>query len=186
MLALVNLLGTAFGFYYYLDQIFSTPMVLWIFVPASPIATFFFASSIYLNSKDRGLPLLDTLAFISNFKYGLWTVFCLLYYWDIFFTGNSVGLYTFMILSHLGMFIQSFMVFNWNNINLRLLVLTGLWYIINDFVDYTFGTHTELYTEYVLPAELAAYSLTIAAFFSGLTLIQKDRFSSKIRELRGI
>ncbi|EHK01022.1 hypothetical protein HRED_10082 [Candidatus Haloredivivus sp. G17] len=108
LIVLTNLLGTLFGFYYYSDQLLTTDPLLWIFVPASPIATLLFAASIYLNVKDRGLPLLDSLAFISNFKYGLWTVFCLSYYSEIFFTGNSVGLYSFMLVSHFAMAIQAF------------------------------------------------------------------------------
>ncbi len=153
----------------------STDPLLWIFVPASPIATLFFAASIYLNINDEGLPVLDALSFISNFKYGLWTVFCLIYYSDIFFTGNSVGLYSFMLVSHFAMAAQAFLLFKWGKIGVKALVVAFLWYVFNDLIDYTFSTHTELYTEYTLPAELAAYSLTFTAFLLGLLLIQKDR-----------
>ncbi|EHK02120.1 hypothetical protein HRED_05583 [Candidatus Haloredivivus sp. G17] len=183
LIVLTNLLGTLFGFYYYSDQLLTTDPLLWIFVPASPIATLLFAASIYLNVKDRGLPLLDSLAFISNFKYGLWTVFCLSYYSEIFFTGNSVGLYSFMLVSHFAMAIQAFLLFKWENIGWRVLFVAFLWYLFNDFIDYTFGTHTELYTEYTLPAELAAYSLTFSGLFLGLLLIQKDEILNKFHEI---
>ena len=183
LIVLTNLLGTLFGFYYYSDQLLTTDPVLWVFVPASPIATLLFAASIYLNVKDRGLPLLDSLAFISNFKYGLWTVFCLSYYSEIFFTGNSVGLYSFMLVSHFAMAIQAFLLFKWENIEWRALGGAFLWYLFNDFIDYTFGTHTELYTEYTLPAELAAYSLTFSGLFLGLLLIQKDEILNKFHEI---
>lgn len=183
LIVLTNLLGTLFGFYYYSDQLLTTDPVLWVFVPASPIATLLFAASIYLNVKDRGLPLLDSLAFISNFKYGLWTVFCLSYYSEIFFTGNSVGLYSFMLVSHFAMAIQAFLLFKWENIGWRVLFVAFLWYLFNDFIDYTFGTHTELYTEYTLPAELAAYSLTFSGLFLGLLLIQKDEILNKFHEI---
>jgi uncharacterized membrane protein YpjA len=183
LIVLTNLLGTLFGFYYYSDQLLTTDPLLWIFVPASPIATLLFAASIYLNVKDRGLPLLDSLAFISNFKYGLWTVFCLSYYSEIFFTGNSIGLYSFMLVSHFAMAIQAFLLFKWENIGWRVLFVAFLWYLFNDFIDYTFGTHTELYTEYTLPAELAAYSLTFSGLFLGLLLIQKDEILNKFHEI---
>ena len=183
LIVLTNLLGTLFGFYYYSDQLLTTDPLLWIFVPASPIATLLFAASIYLNVKDRGLPLLDSLAFISNFKYGLWTVFCLSYYSEIFFTGNSVSLYSFMLVSHFAMAIQAFLLFKWENIGWRVLFVAFLWYLFNDFIDYTFGTHTELYTEYTLPAELAAYSLTFSGLFLGLLLIQKDEILNKFHEI---
>ena len=183
LIVLTNLLGTLFGFYYYSDQLLTTDPLLWIFVPASPIATLLFAASIYLNVKDRGLPLLDSLAFISNFKYGLWTVFCLSYYSEIFFTGNSVGLYSFMLVSHFAMAIQAFLLFKWENIGWRVLFVAFLWYLFNDFIDYTFGTHTELYTEYTLPAELTAYSLTFSGLFLGLLLIQKDEILNKFHEI---
>jgi uncharacterized membrane protein YpjA len=180
---LTNLLGTLFGFYYYSDQLLTTDPLLWIFVPASPIATLLFAASVYLNVNDRGLPLLDSLAFISNFKYGFWTVFCLSYYSEIFFTGNSVGLYSFMLVSHFAMAIQAFLLFKWENIGLKALVGAFLWYLFNDFIDYAFGTHTELYTEYTFPAKIAAYSLSILALVSGLLLIQKDEILNKFHEI---
>lgn len=186
LVASANLLGTLFGFYYYSDQLLSTDPLLWIFVPASPIATLLFAASIYLNVNDRGLSLLDALAFVANFKYGLWTVFCLTYYSEIFFTGNSLGLYSFMLVSHLLMAFQAFMLFKWENIGLKALFFAFGWYLFNDLIDYTFGTHTELYTEYIFPAELAAYSLSILALVSGLLLIQKDQILNKLREVRKI
>jgi len=183
LIALTNLAGTLFGFYYYGDQIISTDPILWIFVPASPIATLLFAGSIYLNADDIGLPILDALAFVSNLKYGLWTVFCLTYYSEIFFTGNSVGLYSFMLVSHFAMAVQAFLLFKWENIDFRALILASGWYLFNDLIDYSFGTHTELYTEYIFPAEVAAYSLTFLAFISGLLLIQKDALTKKLREV---
>lgn len=186
LIALVNLLGTVFGFYYYSDQLLSTDLLLWIFVPASPIATLLFAVSIYLNADDKGLPILDALAFISNLKYGLWTIIVLTYYSEIFFSPNSIGLYTFMLISHFGMALQAFLLFKWKKIGLKALLGAFFWYLVNDFIDYTFGTHTELYTEYTLPAELVAYSLTFIALFLGLLLIQKDRIRKKLREVRKI
>jgi len=186
LVAAINVFGGLFGLYYYWEQLMATELYLWVFVPASPIATFLMAFSVYRNIQGKSSGLLDALAFIGNFKYGLWTVFCLLYYWDTFFTGNSVGLYSFMLLSHLGMAIQAFLVFHWSNIDLRPILIGFLWFGLNDLIDYSFGTHTELYTDYILPAEIAAYSLTLAAFFSGLVLIQKDRIRKWLRELRRV
>lgn len=186
LIALVNLAGTVFGFYYYSNQLLSTDPLLWIFVPASPIATLLFAASVYLNADDRGLSILDAFAFISNFKYGLWTVFVLIYYSEIFFSSNSIGLYSFMLVSHFAMAVQAFLLFEWENIGRKALISAFLWYLFNDFIDYTFGTYTELYTEYTLPAEAAAYSLTFLAFFKGLFLIQKDRIRKRMREVRKI
>lgn len=186
LIALTNLLGTFFGFYYYSNQLISTDPILWVFVPASPIATLLFAASIYLNADDRGLPLLDALAFVSNFKYGLWTVFCLTFYSDIFFTGNSVALYSFMLASHFGMAVQTFILFRWGKFGLKALLLAFAWYLFNDLIDYSFGTHTNLYTEYTLPAEIAAYSLSFLAFISGLLFIQKDVLIKKLHEVRKI
>lgn len=186
LIVLVNLLGTVFGFYYYSEQLISTDPLLWIFVPASPIATLLFAASIYLNADDRGLPILDALAFISNLKYGLWTVFVLSYYSEIFFSADSIGLYVFMLVSHFGMALQAFMVFEWRNIGLKALSGAFLWYLFNDFIDYNFGTHTDLYTEYTLPAKVIAYLLTFLSLFLGLLLIQKDGIQKRLREVRKI
>ena len=173
IILLVNLAGTLFGFYYYLEQLQASPVYLWIFIPASPLATLFFATSIYLNSQEGGRGLLDAFAFFGNFKYGLWTVFVLIYYSEIFFTGNALPLYLFMLFSHLGMALQAFIVFYWENIELKHLGLAFAWFLLNDIIDYTLGTHTGLYTENVLPAEIAAYSLTFAALLIGYRLLEK-------------
>lgn len=172
LIAAVNILGTVFGFYYYFEQLVNTSMILWIFVPASPLATFFLAVSVYFNTKNRGLPLLDALAFLGNFKYGLWTVFVLIYYSEIFFAGQEL-LYLFMFLSHLGMAFQAFIAFYWQNFGLRELGFAGAWLLLNDIIDYSLGTHTYLYTENVFPAEIAAYALTFTGLAIGYVIIEK-------------
>jgi len=172
LIAAVNILGTIFGFYYYFEQLVNTSMILWIFVPASPLATFFLATSVYLNADNRGIPLLDALAFLGNFKYGLWTVFVLLYYSEIFFMGQEL-LYVFMFFSHLGMAVQAFLVFYWQNFRLKELGIVGAWFLLNDLVDYTLGTHTYLYTENVFAAEITAYTLTVTGLVIGYIMIEK-------------
>mgnify|MGYP006281538283 CR=1 FL=1 len=173
IILLVNLAGTLFGFYYYLEQLQASPIYLWIFIPASPLATLFFATSIYLNSQERGRGLLDALAFFGNLKYGLWTVFVLTYYSEIFFTGNALPLYFFMLFSHLGMALQAFIVFYWQKMSYKHLGLAFAWFLLNDLIDYTMGTHTELYTQNVFPAEIAAYLLTLTGFLIGYIMIEK-------------
>lgn len=185
-LILINILATIFGLYYYYGQLMTTPLYLWIFVLASPLATLFMAISIYLNMNNISIPLLDALAFIGNSKYGLWTVFCLIYYSDTFFASNNTAIYSFMLISHFGMFLQSFIVFYWNKINWKSLSIAFVWYEINDIVDYTFGTHTELYTDYVYPAEVAAFTFSITVFILGLAILQKDQLKSTIHEVQKI
>ncbi len=179
-------MGAIFALYYYFEQLMTVPVHLWIFVPSSSIVALFMACSIYLNLRGRRFPLLDSLAFIGNFKYGLWTVFCLVYYFDIFYGSYSTMFYSFMLLTHLGMFLQSFIVFKWGNISWFPLTLSFIWFEINDIIDYTIGTHTELYTNHIYPAEVAAFTLTLTGFIVGISLIQKDQIISKICEVRGV
>lgn len=164
MLIVVNLLGTAFGFYYYADQLAQLPPVLWVFVADSPIATFLLAVSLVLYGRDRQSPVIDTLAFIANGKYGAWSVFVLLYYADTFYGGNPLSMYLFLLFSHTGMVLQAFLVLDYARFTPITLSLGGTWFVLNDFLDYQFDLHTRLYADHghpFSPAFYAAMTLTI-------------------------
>ncbi|MFB6192896.1 MAG: DUF1405 domain-containing protein [Candidatus Nanohaloarchaea archaeon] len=174
VLTTVNLLGTVFGFYYYTDQLSANPVFLWPFIPDSPIATLLISISLILFLKEKPSEVVDSLAFIGNLKYGLWTVFVLIYYSNIFYTGNPLPMYLFMLLSHIGMALQAFLILKYSDPGLRTLAVAGSWFLLNDLVDYTLGIHTRLYTSDTGPAMVAAFLLS---FFS-IALYLFYRYSS--------
>ncbi|PSQ37275.1 DUF1405 domain-containing protein [Halobacteriales archaeon SW_10_66_29] len=133
----VNLAGTAFGFWYYSNQIAAAPLLAWPLIPVSPLATLYFALSLAAWRLDwRGplVALLHVLAFFGCIKYGLWTVFVQAFVED---TGAlSVGLWQFLIWSHVGMVAQAFVIHRYAEFPLWAVVVGTVWYAFNDVVDY--------------------------------------------------
>ncbi|MFB6204200.1 MAG: DUF1405 domain-containing protein [Candidatus Nanohaloarchaea archaeon] len=165
-IALANVLGALFGFYYYLPQFRETAPALWLFVPDSPFATLLMAFSLLYFLRGRGSLFLEPLAFIANFKYGLWTVFVLLFYFETFFAGNSTAMYLFLLLSHLLMALQAFLVLDYGGFEMKGLLAAAGVVLVNDAADYVLDTHTWIHAQHthpVSPAMAAAFSLTLLA-----------------------
>lgn len=163
LIATINLFGTAFGFYYYLPQFQEVSPALWIFVADSPIATFAIALSLIFYIYGRNSDLLNIFAFISNVKYGLWTVFVLLYYFESFWATNSTPMYLFLLSSHFFMFVQAFLVLDYTEFSWKAFSVPAIWFLLNDTLDYFLNIHPYLFTEHSHPvnaAMLAAYTLT--------------------------
>lgn len=159
----VNLAGTVFGFYYYLDQLSAARPWFWIFVADSPVATLLMASSLITRLKDYSSAVLDGLAFLGNFKYGLWTSFILVFYFETFYTTNSTAMYAFLLSSHLLMAAQAFLVVDYAEIPVAGLAAAGSWFLLNDFLDYFLDMHTWIYVDHghpFSPAMAAAFLLT--------------------------
>lgn len=147
-IALVNLVGIAYGFYYYREQFAVTPVWLWWLVPDSPLAVLWaeLALAAYWllprGKSDRWL-WLDALAFVGNVQVGLWTCYVLLAYEGHFGTldvvqGGSLTLNTILWFGHLGMAVLALIYVK----GLRAaqawwaLGIAAAYYLVNDVVDY--------------------------------------------------
>lgn len=164
LLTAVNVFGTLFGFYYYLPQFNNISPWLWIFVADSPLATLFIALSFLMQYLNRENHFVDVLAFVGNVKYGLWTVFVLLFYFQTFWTGNSTPMYLFLLFSHLGMFLQAFLVTEYSGFNLKHVLIGISWFLLNDLLDYGLDIHTSIYASHSHPVSgimIVAISLTL-------------------------
>jgi uncharacterized membrane protein YpjA len=143
----VNLLGTLFGFWYYgihpwptadplvTLQLGVEPVVMWPFVPDSPVATFFIAASLASWKLDRGREWLHALAFFGCIKLGAWTVVVLLAFVEQF-GYNHWAMYNFLLWSHLAMVLEAFLVHRYAEFTVRGVAVALLWYGLNDVVDY--------------------------------------------------
>lgn len=143
----VNLLGTAFGFWYYgfhplplsdpliTWQFAAEPPVMWPFVPDSPMATLFVAVSLGLWKLGRSSEVMNALAFVGCLKLGLWTPFTLLAFMDGF-SYNSVFMYNFLFWSHLGMVAEAFVVHRYSDFPVGAVFVAVGWFLLNDVVDY--------------------------------------------------
>ncbi|MFB6165624.1 MAG: DUF1405 domain-containing protein [Haloarculaceae archaeon] len=190
-IAIINLLGTAFGFWYYgfhpwpttdplfVGQFGLTPPVMWPFVPDSPVATMFIGLSLIAWKLDFDAEWLHMLAFFGCIQLGLWTP-----YVQVFVNGLgeiSPWMWYFLIGSHLLMAVEAFLIHRYSRFPVWAIAVATSWYLLNDLVDYftpVVGTyhHTLLRAEYTLGgydhalhahdlAAAAAVTLTVLAVF---------------------
>jgi uncharacterized membrane protein YpjA len=131
----INLLGTLFGFWYYRFQFASEPIVLWPFVPDSPLATLFIASSLAAWKLGRSNELLNTLAFFGCIKLGAWTPYVLLAF-DEGFSYLHPAMYNFLFWSHLAMVVQAFLIHRYSDFRVWAIVLALAWYTVDLVLDY--------------------------------------------------
>lgn len=189
-IVLVNVLGAAFGFYYYTPQFGETVPLLWIFVADSPLATLSIALSLMLHLRGKPSGLIDAFAFISNLKYGLWTVFVLAFYFDSFWAINSAPIYLFLFSSHLLMAIQSFLVLEYTDFSFEWLTVSAVWFLLNDSLDYFIDIHPWLFSRHGHPlsaAMIAAYSLSAAGlliYSSGLDSPREPLLQTRLSRRR--
>ncbi|MFB6266226.1 MAG: DUF1405 domain-containing protein [Halodesulfurarchaeum sp.] len=176
LIAGVNLLGTAFGFWYYRFQLAATPLLAWPVVPDSPVATLFIGLSLIAYKLDLDADVLHVLAFFGTIKLGLWTPFV-----QLFVNGQgdlATWLYQFLIWSHLAMVLEAFVIHRYASFSLSSIAVAALWYGFNDLVDYFLPVagrlhHTWLRAELVggrLTHAVPAHDVTAAAAVS-LTIL---------------
>ncbi|KIX91509.1 membrane protein [Staphylococcus microti] len=162
MLLIANLLGTLYGYIWYAPQLSETPWYFWPFVPDSPTATLFLSISIFLWLINKRSAIIDTLAFVTLFKYGVWAVIMnfMLFYVDdtIYLTGVM------LIMSHGIMAIQAFLFLPRFKFTFLSLGITIAWVIHNDVIDYVFH-------QYPIYGSLTSYEAIIGYIAFWLSMI---------------
>ncbi|MFZ3590077.1 DUF1405 domain-containing protein [Bacillus sp. DJP31] len=136
LLFIVNLLGTLYGYYWYKEQLFSTPAKFLIFVPDSPTASLFFLFAIFGLMIKKNFRFIEALAVVTLFKYGIWAVvmnfLVLIELGTLHWTGYM------LILSHGAMAIQGLLYTPYFKYKMIHLVLAAVWTFHNDVIDYVF------------------------------------------------
>lgn len=140
LVVLVNLGGTVFGFYYYWAQLMATNPILWVFVPDCPLYTLLFVPAVVLLRVGRLPRVFGGLVAAGLVKYGLWTVFVILYYSEYFLAPASRSLYLVLLFLHVGMAVEAGLVLDDGLSGLEMWVVLG-WLLVNDLVDYGLGVH---------------------------------------------
>lgn len=148
LIALVNLVGIAYGFYYYGSQFAVTPAWLWWLVPDSPLAVLWAQLALgayWLLPRSRARWLwLDALAFVGNVQVGLWTCYVLLAYESQFHTldflqgEGGIHLNSILWVGHFGMAALALIfVKGLREARARWAVgVAASYYLLNDVVDY--------------------------------------------------
>ncbi|MBS2969390.1 DUF1405 domain-containing protein [Metabacillus sp. KIGAM252] len=137
LLFAVNLLGTLYGYYWYTGQLVITAPQFLIFVPDSPTASLFFTIVILYYLFGKRSPLMEALAVVTLFKYGIWaTVMNLLL---LITTGELEPTGYMLMASHTAMAIQGLLYIPFYRFKLRHLIIAAVWTLHNDVIDYVFG-----------------------------------------------
>lgn len=139
VLLIINLPGTIYGFIWYDSQLQQTPAIFLPFVPDSPTASLFFVIVIIAFLLGRNFPLMEALAAVTLFKYGIWAVSMIVAAGAM---GSMITLLDFMLIfSHLGMAIQGLLYMPYYRIKAWHIIAVGIWTLHNDVIDYVYGMH---------------------------------------------
>ena len=196
LIVAVNLAGTAFGFWYYRQQLLDTPMVMWPWVPDSPLATLFIALAIACWKLGREIPWLTALAFFGNVTLGLWTPFTLLVFYETYAALTHPLMYGFLFFSHLAMVVQALVLYRITDFSIGPVAVALVWYTSNLIVDYFIPVvgephHTAIPVPRDTPMFLGADALgviaagevtfTILALFLALAIrVKKVKFDVRV------
>lgn len=133
---LCNLPGTIYGYIWYGSQLAETPWYFYIFVPDSPTATLFLTISLILLLFNRKSTIIDTLAFVTLIKYGVWAVFMNIFMFYVDQTIYPMGVM--LIMSHGIMAIQAFLFMPLFKFDIKSIIIALIWVFHNDVIDYVF------------------------------------------------
>ncbi|WP_445492214.1 DUF1405 domain-containing protein [Niallia sp. 03133] len=136
LLLVVNVLGTAYGYYWYRFQLEETPPIFLAFVPDSPTASLFFVIVLIAFLWKKNWPLFESLAAITLFKYGIWAVVMNILVFLKLGMVEKEGLM--LILSHGAMAMQGLLYAPFYRIKLKHVVIAAVWTLHNDIIDYVF------------------------------------------------
>lgn len=132
----MNLLGTVYGYDWYMWQLKITDPIFWVFVPDSPTASLFFTIAILGWIIGKHFKLMEALALITLVKYGLWAVVMNLL---TLLENGSIGWIGWMlIISHFAMALQALLYIPFYKFSFGHIVIAAIWTIHNDFIDYVF------------------------------------------------
>jgi len=139
LVMVVNIFGVVFGFYYYQDLLLSSPLWALPFIPDSPLSTLLFALSIFLLLIGRKSDVITALASVYVIKYGLWTMFVILYYSYYFLTPALADYYWLMFVLHFGMVLEPVLILHTIRRSRLVFFVPLTWLLLNDIIDYRLG-----------------------------------------------
>ncbi|MCS0672228.1 DUF1405 domain-containing protein [Cytobacillus firmus] len=181
LLLVINTAGTIYGYVWYKWQLVDTPPIFLPFVPDSPTASLFFMFVLIAFLLGKNWPLFEALAIVTLIKYGIWAVVMNLLVFQV--TGELDPVALMLIFSHGAMAVQGVLYAPFYRFKLWHLVLTAIWTLHNDVIDYVFFMLPRypilnLYTPQIgyFTFWLSIFSLGTAYYF----VLRKNRFSLEI------
>jgi uncharacterized membrane protein YpjA len=132
----LNVSAVFVGGYFYLDQLSQTPLHLLAFVPDCPFYVFLALLIILGIIRNE---IFSFIVSVGMVKYGLWTVFVLLFHLDVYSQPLYFWTTIIFILGHLGMAAEGLALLPKKPARLAL-ILSLAWLLLNDVSDYLWGT----------------------------------------------
>ncbi|WP_026573263.1 DUF1405 domain-containing protein [Bacillus sp. UNC438CL73TsuS30] len=136
LLLLVNIIGTVYGYYWYGWQLKETPAKFLIFVPDSPTASLFFVIVLIAFLMRKNWPLIEALAIVTLFKYGIWAVVMNIL---VYFVEGELSWAGYMLIfSHFAMAVQGLLYAPFYRLKWWHVIVAAIWTLHNDVIDYVF------------------------------------------------
>ncbi|HCV4755546.1 TPA: DUF1405 domain-containing protein [Staphylococcus aureus] len=134
MLLICNILGMIYGYIWYGEQLSHTPWHFKIFVPDSPTAILYLVISISLILIQKQNSIIDALAFVTLFKYGIWAVIMNI----LFIIEQGVITVNGLVLmfSHSIMAVQAIYFYPRFKRSMIGISVAMIWVFLNDYIDY--------------------------------------------------
>ncbi|GKV55422.1 membrane protein [Sporosarcina sp. NCCP-2222] len=136
ILLFVNILGTVYGYDWYMWQLEITKPIFWIFVPDSPTASLFFCIALFAWLIGKNFKLIEALALITLVKYGVWAVVMNLL--TLVETGSIGWAGWMLVVSHSAMALQAILYIPFYRFQFKHVVIAAIWTLHNDVIDYVF------------------------------------------------
>ncbi|HCG2262855.1 TPA: DUF1405 domain-containing protein [Staphylococcus aureus] len=134
MLLICNILGMIYGYIWYGEQLSHTPWQFKIFVPDSPTAILFLVISISLILIQKQNSIIDALAFVTLFKYGIWAVIINILF--IIEQGDITVNGLVLMFSHSIMAVQAIYFYPRFKRSMIGISVAMTWVFLNDYIDY--------------------------------------------------
>lgn len=182
LLLIINTAGTIYGYIWYKYQLVETPPIFLAFVPDSPTASLFFVLVLLAFLVGKNWPLMEALAIVTLFKYGIWAV--VMNFLVFIQTGEMSTSAWMLIFSHGAMAVQGLLYAPFYRMKLWHLVVTGIWTLHNDVIDYVFFMmpRYSVLNEFMPQIGYFTFWLSVASLFIAFHLcIKKDRFTLMIK-----
>ncbi|WAA13750.1 DUF1405 domain-containing protein [Fervidibacillus halotolerans] len=178
LLLIVNIIGTMYGYIWYGNQLAETPLIFIPFVPDSPTASLFFVFVLIAFLRKDHWPLMEALALITLFKYGIWAV--VMNILTLYVSGYLPWEGYMLIASHFAMALQGLLYSPYYRMKIKHLCIAGLWTLHNDIIDYVFFMYPRYRSldEYIPQIGYFTFWLSIAsigiAYYFSLRTKRKD------------
>ncbi|MFA0972122.1 DUF1405 domain-containing protein [Staphylococcus aureus] len=134
MLLICNILGMIYGYIWYGEQLSHTPWHFKIFVPDSPTAILYLVISISLILIQKQNSIIDALAFVTLFKYGIWAVIMNILF--IIEQGDITVNGLVLMFSHSIMAVQAIYFYPRFKRSMIGISVAMIWVFLNYYIDY--------------------------------------------------